>query len=445
MRWLIMLFCAMVMSLNTDVAAQEKKTRDQKVREDRERVTAAGFWMYNDLEGAFKQAKETGKPIVAVLRCIPCEECVKLDDELMDQDPELTKLLEQFVCVRIVSTNGLDLSLFQFDTDQSFAVFFLNADRTIYGRFGTRSHRTEWVGDVSLKGLAAALKGALELHAGYPGNKAVLAPKTGPKPKFARPELFPSLKDKFTSKLNYEGEVAKSCIHCHQIGDAVRDDLRGRGDVFPDTVLTPYPHPKILGLVFDPKERATLKEVTDGSIAATAGLQKGDRIESLNGQPLLSIADVQWVLHNLPSDGAELKAEVDRNGSKSSITMTLPTDWKELDDTSWRVSTWGMRRMVLGGLVLKSIPDEERGRNGIPKTGTALRVNHVGQYGPHAAAKNAGFQKDDVIVSFDGMSEFQSEAELIRYAARKKRVGEKVPVVVMRGASKKELSIPMQP
>ena len=45
-------------------------------------------------------------------------------------------LMEQFVCARQVSTNGLDLSLFQFDTDQSFAVFLLNADGTIYGRFG---------------------------------------------------------------------------------------------------------------------------------------------------------------------------------------------------------------------------------------------------------------------------------------------------------------------
>ena len=83
---------------------------------------------------------------------------MKLDDELVDTHPVIRPLLEQFVCARQVSTNGLDLSLFQYDTDQSFAVFFLNADKTIYGRFGTRSHRTEWLGDVSLKGLAKALK-----------------------------------------------------------------------------------------------------------------------------------------------------------------------------------------------------------------------------------------------------------------------------------------------
>ena len=84
---------------------QEKKTRDQKVREDQQRVTAEGFWIYNDLPKAFKAAKVSGKPIVVVLRCIPCEECVKLDDDLVDTDPVLKPLLEKFVCVRVVSTN----------------------------------------------------------------------------------------------------------------------------------------------------------------------------------------------------------------------------------------------------------------------------------------------------------------------------------------------------
>lgn len=429
----------------SNTTAQEKKTREQKVREDRERVTSDGFWMYNDFDGAVAKAKETGKPIVAVLRCIPCEECVKLDDDLMDEDPELKKLLEQFVCVRIVSTNGLDLSLFQFDTDQSFAVFFMNADKTIYGRFGTRSHRTEWVGDVSLKGFAEALKGALELHAGYPNNKSILLAKTGPKPRYASPELFPSLKDKFTSKLNYEGDVVKSCIHCHQIGDAVRDELRTNGDAFPETILNPYPHPKILGLIFDAQKRATLKDVAADSIAAKAGLKKGDEISSLNGQPLLSIADAQWVLHHLPSESVSVDADINRGGAVQSVTLELPDGWKKLDDTSWRVSTWGMRRMVLGGLVLKSIPDEQRGKNGIPAKGTALRVNHVGQYGPHAAAKNAGFQKDDVVVSFDGQNSFETESDILRYGVTKKKPGTKATVVVLRGSQTKELTLPMQP
>ena len=196
------------------------QSRDELVRNDRKKVEAEGFWMYNDIPGAFEKARETGKPIVVVLRCIPCHECVKLDDELVDTHPVIRPLLEQFVCVRQVATNGLDLSLFQFDTDQSFAVFFLNADKTIYGRFGTRSHRTDWVGDVSLTGLAEALRGALALHEDYDRAKGSLAAKRGAPMEFASPEQYPTLKTDFTDQLDYQGNVVKSCIHCHQIGDA---------------------------------------------------------------------------------------------------------------------------------------------------------------------------------------------------------------------------------
>ena len=76
------------------------QTRDEMVREDRRKVTEDGFWIYNDLDLAFQQARQTGKPILVVLRCIPCHECVKLDDELVVKDPVIRPLLDQFVCVR---------------------------------------------------------------------------------------------------------------------------------------------------------------------------------------------------------------------------------------------------------------------------------------------------------------------------------------------------------
>jgi len=165
----------------------QNPTREQKVRGDKAKVEADGFWIYNNLPRAFADAKETGRPIVVVLRCIPCEQCVKLDDDLVDTDPRLRPLLEKFVRVRIISTNGLDLSLFQFDTDQSFAVFLLNADGTIYGRYGTRSDQRHWTDDVSIEGLAKALDIAIELHKKYPANKTVLAAKRGPAPDFPVP------------------------------------------------------------------------------------------------------------------------------------------------------------------------------------------------------------------------------------------------------------------
>ena len=48
----------------------------------------------------------------------------------------------------------------------------------------------------------------------------------------------------------------------------------------------------------DPLAAAQVETVTPGSAAETAGFRAGDRLLTLAGQPLLSIADVQWVLHS---------------------------------------------------------------------------------------------------------------------------------------------------
>jgi hypothetical protein len=424
--------------------AAQPSSRDQKVRADKQRVEADGFWIYNDLPKAFTEAKATGKPLLIVMRCIPCEECVKLDDDLVNQDQRVRPLLEQFVRCRVVSTNGLDLALFQFDTDQSFAAFLLNADGTIYGRFGTRSHRTYWSDDVSIDGLAQALRAALALHKHYPANKGSLAGKRGPAPAVLTPETYPELKDRYTSSLNYAGEVAKSCIHCHQIGDAQKSLERSRGKPLDERTLFPYPHPKSVGLVLDPKQAATVHKVEADTPADRAGFRGGDVIRTLAGQPLLSIADVQWILHRADPDGAMIPAELTRDGQPLGLTLALPPGWRRADDLSWRASSWGLRRMALGGLLLEPLPAGERPKLKAPADGMALRVKHVGQYGPHAAAQKAGFKKDDVLVSFDGRSDLKRETDLLVFALTERKVGDRVPVTVLRGGKRVELVLPMQ-
>ncbi|MCI0699566.1 MAG: PDZ domain-containing protein [Planctomycetia bacterium] len=430
----------LALPLFAPASTQPKPTREDKVRDDKKKVEADGFWIYNNLPKAFEQAKKDNKPIIVALRCIPCEECVKLDDNLVDKDPTLRPLLEKFVRVRVVSTNNLDLSIFQFDYDQSFAVFLLNADGTIYGRFGTRSHRTNWVGDVSTDGLAKAMQGALDLHAEYPKNKDALAAKRGPKPLFAVPEKFPTL-GKYGPELDYKGKVVPSCIHCHQIGDAVRDIHRKKKEPLPEEVLFPYPHPKSQGLILNPKERATVLKVEKDSPAEKSGFKPGDQIKTLNGQPLLSIADVQWILHNTPADAVSIKAEVIRDGKPGELVFALPKGWRQRDDISWRSGAWPLRRMATGGMLLEEVQERPAG---VPKTGMALRAKHVGQFGPHAAAKNAGFLVGDIIISFDGKTDFARETDLLAYALRTRKPGEKVQVKFVRNGKMMELPLPMQ-
>jgi hypothetical protein len=45
--------------------------RDTKVLGDRDTVNAMGRWIYNDLPKGFAAARQSGKPLLVVLRCIP--------------------------------------------------------------------------------------------------------------------------------------------------------------------------------------------------------------------------------------------------------------------------------------------------------------------------------------------------------------------------------------
>lgn len=426
--------------LATTLLAQDRET---KVRNDRKNVEDAGRWIYNDLPKGIAEAKKTGKPLLVIFRCIPCEACAQLDSQVVAKDSTVQKLLDEFVRVRIVHANGMDLSLFQFDYDQSMAAFFLNADMTIYGRFGTRSDQTESDADVSVEGFGAALKGALALHKDYPKNKALFAAKRGSHVPIKVPEEFPNLKGKYGSKLNYEGKVVQSCIHCHQVGESIHLINRKPGKPMAEEVLYPYPHPKILGLIMDPKEMARVQEVTPGSSAEKDGFQAGDDLLSLSGQPLLSIGDIQWVLHNAKHED-KLTAEVRRGSKKLKLPLTLAAGWRATGDISWRATSWDLRRMATGGLLLVPLTEDERKSAKLEEKTLALKIKHAGEYGEHAAAKNAGFRKGDILVELDGSSSPLTESELLVAMMNSKKPGDKVPAVVLREGKRIDLKLPIQ-
>lgn len=402
----------------------------QKVRADRERFEAKEDWLYNDLPEAYRQARASGKPIMAVLRCIPCEECVKLDDDLIQNDPIIAPLMKEFVLLRLTGTNGLDLKTFQYDTDQSFAVFILNADKIVYGRFGTRSHRTDWLTDVSVEGMAVAMKRALLMHAKYPANKSMLMAKSNQPTLYETPEQFPTLRNK-PGRLNWDGRhfaeaVVKSCIHCHEIGEARIEHYWQLKEPIPESVLYPYPHPKSIGLILDPEHAARVKQIASGSAAEKSGLQTGDDILVMNGQPLISMADVQWVLHHLPAEGAKVDMTVQRGESLETLSLRLNDGWRRADDTSWRTGHWILRRSMLGGMKLDQEADEggEQSR---------LVVGYLGSWGPFGVAKRAGAMQGDVILAVDRRTDLRRESEVFEYINQHKQRGDQVELTLQRG------------
>src|SRR5689334_17432558 len=250
--------------------------------------------------------------------------------------------MAKFVCVRLVQANDLDLTLFQFDYDLTFAAFFMNADRTIYGRFGSRSEREHAEKDISLDGFRKALAAALDLHKAYPKNRSALAGKQPLPVAKTRPEEYASLAGKYKPALDYEGKVAASCMHCHQVREAERLSYRTANKPIPDEVLYPWPMPTLVGLTLDPKEKAKVTEVTSDSPADQGGFKAGDEIQFLNGQPIISIGDVQWVLHTAQAP-ASIEATVLRGRKTTRLNLALAKDWRVKSDISWRATTWDLR------------------------------------------------------------------------------------------------------
>jgi hypothetical protein len=411
--------------------------RDARVQSDRKAFQDSKDWIYNDLSDGIRVAKETGKPLFVVFRCIPCEACQEFDDDVARRDLKIRDLLDQYVCVRIPTANALDLSHFQFDFDLSFAAFLLDADLTIYARYGTRSDRPEEQ-DLSLEGLRKAMAQALALHRkGAPFKPALAGKQTKPS-RYASPRDFPGLAGKYGATLDYEGSVARSCIHCHQIRDAERQVYRTAGDRFPDEVLYPYPDPEVVGLKLDPKEMAAVERVAPGSASDRDGFKVGDQIVALDGQMLLSIADFQWVLHNAPAT-AKLTAVVRRDGNTIPLELTLAEGWRS-GNISWRPTSWQLRQMGLGGMKLDPMNALALRAAKIPPDRMALKIDHVGEYGEHAIAKRAGLKKGDFIVSFDGVDRPMSESQLFDYTLRRKRPGDQIAVTVIRDGSRKTLS-----
>ena len=120
----------------------------------------------------------------------------------------------------MIQMGGVDLSVFQFDPFLSWSVFFMNADKTIYGRYGTASPKTrrnkpDSNPNHTTQGLKASLRRALEVHAAYTkdpeGYGKKLSGKTGPAPTWKTPERSPAARRKKMGKVR--GSDERSCFH----------------------------------------------------------------------------------------------------------------------------------------------------------------------------------------------------------------------------------------
>jgi hypothetical protein len=396
-------------------------------------IPVAAHWIYDDLAKAKAEAKETGKPLLVVLRCVPCPPGKTLDTAVMQPDKELEAIEKQFVCVRIIQTKGLDLSLFQYDYDMSWAAMFLSPDLTIYGRYGTRN--ASGPGSDAILSAAAfqkAAERALALHKGYPANKQQLAAKKGTTPDYPVPEKTPGLEERG------KGETTRqTCIHCHMVKEFALRAKWEAGKLSPADIWV-YPMPDRVGLELDPEDGLLVKFVAPGSPAAKAGLTAGDSLVSAAGQPLISTADLQWVLTATPTE-AKLPLTFRHGGKVLEKTLALTGDWKQQSNIAWRASSWyGLRQ----GLKVEPLTPADKKSRGIEDDNLALAVK--GLFGKGAPKlQEAGLRNGDIIVAVDGKSDDMSESTFLASLRLDHGPKDSIKFTVLRGEKKQELTIPM--
>ncbi|MFM2012651.1 MAG: hypothetical protein RLZZ396_1435 [Planctomycetota bacterium] len=421
--------------------ADEKNRREQAVRDDKKNLAIDKRWLYNDIDAGFAEAKKVGKPLLIVLRCVPCKACTGIDESVLSAK-ELEEQLDQFVCLRLINANAIDLSKFQFDYDLSFSTLIFHPDGKLIARYGSWQHQLD-ESETSTKSLQAALSKAQKIFAAWDSHKDNLEPKQGGPTPFQLPIEIPGLAGKYSRELNWEGNVVQSCVHCHQIGDAYRAWYRKKEEVIPKELIYPMPDPLTIGLKMYQEVGTRIRDVQPGSIAMTAGFQKGDEILAIDGAPIVSLADIAWALHR-SSDPQNSVWTIQRGAENLALEVELKEGWRSNTDIASRVGTWQMRAMALGGMVLKSLDEEKRKEMKIEPEDLGLLVHAVGEYGEHAAAKRAGFRKGDVLLSIEGISGPIDESRLIGNLLRMHPKATQLKATVLRQQDRIDLSLPIQ-
>ncbi len=310
---------------------------------------------------------------------------------------------------------GVDLNVFAFDYDLTWMAFVLDADGRVYARYGGRD------GGPAEKLLSlAGLKHTLA--------KALVAYRHGEKPP-APPDAPPRTPEQFRASQRLR---ANACIHCHHVYNFEYEDAQADGKWTRDRVWV-YPPPKNVGLTLDVDRGDHVQAVAPGSPAARAGLQPGDVLQRLNGQPVASIADVQYALHVAPKAGT-VTAHWQRDGRELRGTLELPAGWRE-SDISWRPSMWQLSPAA--AVQGKDLSPEEKRQLGLSEKRLAFRQ---GSYLPDAA-KAGGLREGDIILGIGGRELEMTALQFNAYVRLNYNVGDRVTYDVLRDG--RRLKVPV--
>jgi hypothetical protein len=364
---------------------------------------------HTDYATAQAEAKKSGKPMLVVIRCPQCTDHRKIDEQLLKLDPVLAQAASKYVLLRLTRLSGLDLRIFDFDYDLSWFVFLMNAEHTIYARYGGRD-AADAEARISLNGLNAALRAGLEIH-------------KSPPPAVKRPGAAKRVEDIVTGR-------KQGCIHCHNILESERAVQKKAGTWNKEKVWM-YPLPENIGLSMEVDEGNIVRSVGADSPAAKIGIQSGDRITSVQDLPVWTQADLQYALH---SAQGEIRIMWSRAGKSQQGRLDLPAGWRKTD-LSWRSSLLDLLPYVpFSG---EELTEQERAELALPSTQAAFRQDKF----LHSSLKDAGMQANDIIVGLDGQTYTGTMKTLLQRVRGYSLSGDELTVNILRAGKPQSVKV----
>ncbi len=332
--------------------------------------------------------------------------------------------------------SGVNINLYQFDYDLTFAALLMNADGTVYHRYGTRI-ADDASSRLSMKAFSRLLLDSLEDHREYMKNPSPPPPK--------RPlviEEIPSMAKRLKQKQKID------CFHCHMVYDSFREDARAARK-WSNTEIWKWPLPDQVGLLMDVEDPSVVQKVKSSSAAYRAKIRSKDRILYMENQRVRTHSDIQWVLQNASSKATSLRVVVERKGKEKELKLRLRKGWKvsNPETVSWRPTVWGYRPAPgFGGPQLK---ENELSKLGLAKNRWAFRITYLVTWGKNKKdgqnAMQAGLRRGDIILSVAGKSDFISVAHFHSWFRLTRKVGTRVEIRGLRNGKPKRFILKVLP
>lgn len=323
---------------------------------------------------------------------------------------------------------GVNLDVFDFDYDLTWAGFFLSPDEEVYGRYGWRDASSPQ-SRLSLAGLRYAMTQALKAHREKSRSRISKSQMPNPKSQIQHSASSPRTADQYPAA---ERRPVASCIHCHQVYDFRREMLQKQGKWRLDELWV-YPLPENVGFRLDVDEGDRVRDVMEDSPASRAGLRRGDRLRSVNHVPIASLADVQYGLHRAGAEG-EIPISWRHGDQPMSARLSVGKEWRKTD-ISWR---WSLRGLDPTPWVQgEDLTAEEKAKLGLPEHQLAFYLSAF----LSPVARQAGLRANDIILGLDDKRLEMTAQQFQAYIRLNYKVGDRITYNILREG--RRLPIPL--